>query len=185
MWNGPIFEQRRSVCVLIHFLRLKTLFDVCRFCNDISGFTSNIGNLCLLSFLSVSLEVCLFHWSFQRAISLFYWFFSIVCFHCHRFLLLSSLFPLFAWFVLFYPSFSNFLSWELRLIWDFYSFQMFALKGIICPLSTFLAVSYKFWNTVHSVQCIFKNFPETSPLTHVWSGRVLCSFQAFGYFLIF
>lgn len=152
---------------------LKT--ELRNFCNDTSGFMSNIDNLCLLSCLSVSLTVCLFYWSFEgnnffcTDISLF----SIVfCLHCHWFLFcisfLSDLGLLY--------SFSSFLIWKLiLLIWDFYSFQMYAFNGIICPLSTILAVSYKFLSYV----VIFTQFNaflrislETFSLIHILCRNV-------------
>ena len=57
VWNGPIFEKKKiSACPYTFLNVIKP-----KFCKDIFDFTSNIINLCPLSFFNVSLEFCLLH----------------------------------------------------------------------------------------------------------------------------
>ena len=78
-------DLHRVVCSISYFLMLAESIVILRF-------NLNIGNLCLLSYMTVLLEVCQFCWSFQRAR-----FCSIDVHHCfsaHNFIaFFSLLFP--------------------------------------------------------------------------------------------
>lgn len=103
---------------------------------------------------------------------------------CFNDFILSIAFP-FHWYLLllllfssFFTSFSRLLWWELRLlIWEFFSFLMYAFSSINFLLST--VVSHKF--SYHLFYFSLINFisTETSFLTHRLFRNELFSFQAF------
>ena len=128
--------------------------------------------------MTVLLEVCQFHWSFQRAI-----FCSTAVLHCfsaYNFTAFwSLLFPSFG-FIL--PFFSKFWSRECRLlVWGFSSFLMWAFGFQNFLLSTVPQTLICYMHISSMLLC-FSVFFEVSHLTHglFWSMKFSC--QVFGDF---
>lgn len=145
-----------------HLSNLRLFFVVFSYCPLMSvesvvssHFTFNIGNLCLLFFVSFTREGLAILLIFSKN----YLFINISLLFLFSFSMISALISsclLWVYFALFLDSWGR-----IFLIWKSSTFLMYAFSVIHFPFSTDLAASHKFWYGVfhvHLAWCIFK-FP--------------------------
>ena len=122
-------------------------------------------------FFYISLKFCLFHWSFQRTsfIDIVYCLFSLSLIFTLIFII-SFILPNLVYFILLFIVSCHGTYIDLRLTLS----NVF--NGIICPLSTSLAVSYKVWNTVFSFSFNWMHFLKCPLRLPLWS---MCNVEMF------